>query len=64
MSIPTSARYAIIQETNGKVGNLLNIKWLCTVAGVSRSSYYHYLAAEKLRQEREEQDRLDFCANS
>lgn len=61
MSIPTSARYAIIQETNESVGNLLNIKWLCTVAGVSRSGYYHYLAAEKFRQEREEQDRLDFA---
>ena len=60
MSIPACAKYAIIRETSAREGNLLNIKWLCTVAGVSRSGYYHYLTTENLRRQREEQDRRDF----
>lgn len=60
MSIPAYAKYEIIRETSEREGNLLNIKWLCTVAGVSRSGYYHYLATENLRRFREEQDRQDF----
>lgn len=60
MSIPAGAKYAIIRETNERSGNLLNIKWLCEAAGVSRSGYYHYLATEGLRQRREEQDKRDF----
>ena len=60
MSIPASAKYAIIQETNLKEGNLLKVKWLCAVAGVSRSGYYHYISTEKLRKARENQDRSDF----
>jgi len=60
MSIPASAKYVIIQETSECEGNLLNIKWLCTVAGVSRSGYYHYLATQELRQHREEQDKQNF----
>ena len=60
MRIPANAKYRIIQETVRQNGNLLNIKWLCSVAGVSRSGYYHYLATEDVRQQREEQDRRDF----
>ena len=60
MSIPANVKYQIIQETVRQNGNLLNIKWLCSVAGVSRSGYYHYLAAEDVRQQCEEQDRRDF----
>lgn len=60
MSIPACTKYAIIRETSAREGNLLNIKWLCTVAGVSRSGYYHYLTTENLRRQREEQDRRDF----
>lgn len=41
-------------------GNLLNITWLCDAAGVSRSGYYHYLATEDIRLQREEKDRQDF----
>ena len=61
MSIPTSAKYAIIQETSEQEGNLLNIRHLCSVAGVSRSGYYHYLASARQREQREELDRLDFA---
>jgi transposase InsO family protein len=60
MSIPASAKYAIIREMTQKDNNLLNIVWLCKAAGVSRSGYYHYLDTEDLRQQREEQDRQDF----
>ena len=60
MNIPASAKYAIIREMTLRDDNLLNITWLCTSAGVSRSGYYHYLQTEGLRQRREEQDRQDF----
>jgi len=60
MSIPASAMYSIIQEMPLRDNNLLNIVWLCDVAGVSRSGYYHYLKTEGLRQWREENDRQDF----
>ena len=60
MSIPASAKYAIIREMTLKDGNLLNIVWLCEAAGVSRSGYYHYLETEGIRRQRDEQDRADF----
>jgi len=40
--------------------NLLNISWLCKIAGVSRSGYYNWLASEAARRMREERDRADF----
>lgn len=61
MNIPTDAKYAIIQETSKQEGNLLNIRHLCAVAGVSRSGYYHYLATAQQREQREERDRQDFA---
>ncbi len=61
MTIPASAKYAIIQEMTRKDDNLLKISWLCEAAGVSRSGYYHYLETEALRAQREEQDRRDFA---
>lgn len=60
MTIPASAKYAIIREMTLRDNNLLNIVWLCAAAGVSRSGYYHYLETEDLRRQREEQDRIDF----
>jgi len=60
MSIPASAKYAIIREMTQRDNNLLNIVWLCEAADVSRSGYYHYLETEDLRRQREEQDRRDF----
>lgn len=60
MTVPASAKYAIIQEMTKRDNNLMNITWLCTTAGVSRSGYYHYLETEDLRQQREEQDKKDF----
>ena len=60
MSIPAAAKYAIIQEMTLRDNNLLNISWLCSAAGVSRSGYYHYLESVDLRCHREEQDLKDF----
>jgi len=55
-----SAKYEIIREMTSRDNNLLNIEWLCEIAGVSRSGYYHWLNAEKTRQEREFADERDF----
>ena len=60
MSIPASSKYAIIREMTLRDDNQLNIVWLCEAAGVSRSGYYHHIATEDLRRQREEQDRCDF----
>ncbi len=61
MSIPASAKYTIISEMTRRDDNLLNISWLCSAAGVSRSGYYHYLDTEDLRQKREHQDQESFA---
>lgn len=53
-------KYGIIREMTGRDNNLLNISWLCRIAGVSRSGYYRWLGAESARRLREEQDKLDF----
>lgn len=60
IKIPAHAKYQIIYDTIQKADNLLNVITMCEIAGVSRSGYYHYLATENLRMERENQDRQDF----
>lgn len=60
MIIPANVKYKIIQDTINKSDNLLNISVLCDIAGVSRSGYYHYLATEDVRRQREEKDQSDF----
>lgn len=60
MIIPANVKYKIIQDTINKSDNLLNISVLCDIAGVSRSGYYHYLATENVRRQREEKDQSDF----
>lgn len=60
MSIPPSAKYEIIREMTLRDNNLLNIRQLCEVAGVSRSGYYHYLNTEDVRLRTDAQDRADF----
>ncbi|MCD6323421.1 MAG: IS3 family transposase [Clostridiales bacterium] len=60
MNVPSSSKYAIIQEMTLRDNNLLNITWLCKVAGVSRSGYYYYLKTEDFRRQREEQDQKNF----
>ena len=60
MKIPANAKYAIIEQMLQREDNMLNIKWLCETAGVSRSGYYHYLQTADLREQREQLDRADF----
>lgn len=40
--------------------NMLSVKMLCEIANVSRSGYYNWVASEKNRELKEEQDRKDF----
>lgn len=51
-------KYKIINGMLSRDDNLLNITWLCDVAGVSRSGYYNWLNRDT--SEAEEQDRKDF----
>lgn len=60
MIVPARAKYEIIQDMMQHDNNMLSVTWLCEVADVSRSGYYHYISTEKFRIEKEEQDREDF----
>lgn len=53
-------KFGIIKEMTEFDDNLQSISMLCSIAGVSRSGYYNWLASETVRQRREEQDRMDF----
>jgi len=55
-----SAKFEVIRGTLSDENNLLSVKVLCEIAGVSRSGYYRWLNAEPYRRSLEEQDRLDF----
>jgi transposase InsO family protein len=60
MNLAANTKFDIINQMTNKVGNLLNIKQLCDIAGVSRSGYYTWQQAKQLRQERENKDQADF----
>lgn len=53
-------KFELIYEMYSRENNLLNIKWLCEIAGVSRSGYYRWLNAASDRAEKEEKEKLDF----
>lgn len=59
LSVPAE-RYAYIRETANTPTNVLTIKDMCEISGVSRSGYYRWLNTEEDREERENQDRRDF----
>ena len=40
--------------------NILTVKELCELAGVSRSGYYNWVRSERARETREQRDRADF----
>lgn len=56
----TGFRFEAIRSTLAEKDNVLTVTELCDMAGVSRSGYYGWLKAERIRQEREERDQADF----
>lgn len=54
------SKYELIQASLSEAENMLTVKELCKIAGVSRSGYYNWLRSETARQEREARDRADF----
>lgn len=55
-----SAKFAIIYDAMQREDNQLNVEILCKIAGVSRSGYYRWLRAAKVREHQELQDQQDF----
>ena len=53
-------RSAAIWEALADQKNILIVKELCELAGVSRSSYYNWVRSEQARETREQKDRADF----
>jgi len=56
-----AAKYEVIREATRRDDNLLNLTWMCEIAGVSRSGYYYWLDTEKDRELLELRDREDFA---
>ena len=56
----TSAMFEIIQATLSHEGTRLTVTKACELAGVSRSGYYAWVAAEPVRRQREAKDKADF----
>lgn len=53
-------KFAIIKKMTTRDNNLLNLNWLCEIAGVSRSGYYRWINAEPARQAHDERDKRDY----
>jgi putative transposase len=53
-------RYRIINETISQDDNLLNISYLCEIAGVSRSGFYYWRGHQTERTASDEADQRDF----
>ena len=54
-------KFSIIREAVSHDNNLLKIGKMCEIAGVSRSGYYNWCAAEEPRRIREDADQRDFA---
>ena len=57
----SSSKYQIIYGIMSAKDNVLNVKELCRVAGVSRSGYYAWLKAESKCRGRNNQGQKDFA---
>ena len=57
---PAEVKFCLIQEAVRHDDNLLNISWMCRIAGVSRSGYYTWQKSAQIRQAREDNDAADF----
>ncbi len=51
-----SDRFELVREAVANKKNILTVKELCELAGVSRSGYYNWLRCEKARLLREAKD--------
>ena len=58
---PAEIKYSLIHEAISREDNVLSISALCKTAGVSRSGFYAWMAAEPVRQLREKKDCEDFA---
>ena len=56
----TSIKFELIFRTLQAPDNSLSVSDLCSIAGVSRSGYYNWVAAAPIREARELQDQADF----
>ena len=57
---PAEVKYGLIQSAIQADGNLLNVSWMCQIAGVSRSGFYAWRNGAPARQQREDEDEKDF----
>ena len=55
----TSNKFQLIYDIVSKEDNVLKIKELCRIAGVSRQGYYNWVASIKTRNRLEEKDKAD-----
>ncbi|MGM9607457.1 MAG: IS3 family transposase [Oscillospiraceae bacterium] len=58
---PAEVKYGLIQAAIQADGNLLNITWMCQIAGVSRSGFYAWQRNCAVRLQREQDDEGDFA---
>lgn len=52
-------KYQIIHDMLSRDNNLLNISWLCEIAGVSRSGYYGWTNRDNSESEKQDQNDFD-----
>lgn len=57
---PAEVKYGLIQSAIQADGNLLNVSWMCQIAGVSRSGFYAWRNGAPARLQREDEDEKDF----